>query len=310
MLILGEADVRRLLPLDELADALKAALVATSEGRASVPPRIAARTASGWLGAMPGFVPGFGLAAKLVSVFPGRRDEGTASHQALLAVFDEKTGTPTALLGAEHITAMRTAMTAMIAACALLPELPGDVAVLGAGAQGDAHVAAIDHALAGRRLRIWSRDATAAAELAGRRRADAAVCHSAEEAVRGASIVFCCTDAREPLIEDAWVMPGAHVSSVGSGAELPRALLERSRVVVEHRDAAGPPPAGASELQGFEPAALAELGEILAGRSPGRTSCDEITVFKSVGHAAEDVAAASVVLRRATRLGAGITVEL
>jgi ornithine cyclodeaminase len=310
LLVLGEEDVRRLLPLDELADALKVALVATSEGRASVPARIAATTRSGWVGAMPGFVPGLGLAAKLVSVFPANRDQGMPSHRALLAVFDDKTGTPVALLGAEHLTAIRTALTAVIAARALMPEEAGDVAVLGAGAQGEAHVVALGHALAGRRLRLWSRDAQAAAELARRRRVDAVLCRSAEEAVRGASVVFCCTDARSPVVEDDWVAAGVHVSSVGSGAELPGALLERSRVVVEHRDAAGPPPAGAPELQGWDPASLIELGEILSGRSPGRRSRDEITVYKSTGHASEDVAAAAVVLRRAARLGAGTTVEL
>lgn len=111
-----------------------------------------------------------------------------------------------------------------------------------------------------------------------------------------------------PIEADAWIKPDTHVGPVGSGAELPADLLDRARVFVESRSATAPPPAGAVELQGRDPLSLTEIGVVLANRRAGRSNRDEITVFKSTGHAVEDVAAAAVVLRRALALGIGTTV--
>jgi len=296
----SESEVRRLLDLDELAAALREALVALSEGRAAVPPRIAAVAPAGLLAAMPGYVEGLGMAAKLVTVYPGNGGSNVPTHQALLAAFDPSTGTPVALMDGTYVTAVRTAMTAAIAASALAREDAGPTAVLGAGVQAEAHVAAWRHLRPEMQARLWSRDPAAAARLAGRLGAGCRAVESAEAAVRGAGVVFCCTDARHPVVEDRWVGPGAHVSSVGTGRELPPELVERARVVVESRaTVVEAPPAGAEELHGTDPGALLDLGEVLGGGVAGRLSPDDVTVYKSTGNAVEDVAAVAAVLRRA-----------
>jgi alanine dehydrogenase len=317
--VVSEDEVARLLDLDELAEALTVALIALSRGEASVPPRVAATGRGGLLGAMPGWVGGLGLASKLVSVFPGNGSRGLPSHQAVVVVFDEATGAPVALLGGRRITAIRTAMTSALAARALVARVAGDegayggagglrLAVLGAGVQGAAHLEAFTHLLPIADVRVASRDHGKATELAGRYPAGRAV--GWRDAVEGADIVCCCTDAREPVVSDAWIRPGVHLSSVGSGAEVPPETVGRAQVYVESRAAVLPPPAGAVELAGRDPETLTELGQVLSGESPGRADRDAVTVFKSTGNAVEDVAAAAVVLRRARATGAGVTVPL
>jgi ornithine cyclodeaminase/alanine dehydrogenase-like protein (mu-crystallin family) len=126
-------------------------------------------------------------------------------------------------------------------------------------------------------------------------------------------VVCCCTDAHEPILRAGWLAPGAHVSSVGGtfGPELDPAIVRTGRVFVEWRGAATtPPPAGAHDLQGLDPAAVTEIGEVLAGTRPGRTSRDELTVYKSTGHAVEDAAAAGLVYRRAVATGTGTVISI
>jgi alanine dehydrogenase len=297
---LSDAEVRDNLPLDALADALQSALVALADGSASVPARTGAATPTGLLGAMPGYVPGLGpgLGAKLVSVFPDN-DPGIApSHQALIALFDSATGTPLVVMDGAYITAIRTAMTSALAARALVRPGSRVVAILGAGVQGEAHLDAFTHVLAPAEIRIASRDAEKATGVAGRH-VDARVSASFLEAVDGADIVCCCTDASEPVLEADWIGPGVHVSSVGSGNELPPTLLARARVFVESiATVTAPWPAGARDLTGCDPTSLVDIGAVLAGRAVGRRSDDDVTVFKSVGNAAEDIAAATVVWDR------------
>jgi ornithine cyclodeaminase/alanine dehydrogenase-like protein (mu-crystallin family) len=159
---------------------------------------------------------------------------------------------------------------------------------------------------------VASRTPGRAEALAERHPAARAV-GSFEEAVAGADVVACCTDAREPVLEAAWLAPGAHVSSVGGtfGPELDPAVIRAGRVFVEWRGAVtSPPPAGAHELQGLDPADVTEIGEVLAGTRPGRASPEELTVYKSTGHAVEDAAAADLVHRRALEAGAGVTVRI
>ena len=309
MLLVSESEVRQVLDLDDLAEALSTALATLAAGEASVPPRIAAQAAAGMLAAMPGYVPGLGLAAKLVSIYPGNDGAVAPSHQAVVVAFDEATGTPTALVSGSYLTAVRTAMTSALAARALCAPGPLALAVLGAGIQGAAHLIALSHLLPLGEVRIASRNPDKAAELAARHPGARAVA-SFEEAVEGAGVICCCTDASSPVLEDGWIRAGAHVGSVGSGGELPEGLVRRGRLVVESRDATAPRPAGAVELQGIDPAALTLLGDVLAGRAPGRRSPDEVTVFKSTGHAVEDVAACAVALRRAHALGVGTALPL
>lgn len=313
MLYLSRADVERLLDIDAMLEALAAALVILSSGTTSVPPRVAARVPNlGLLGAMAGYVPGVALETKLVSVFPANDHHGIPSHQGLIALFDEKNGSPLTLMDGTYITAIRTGGTAAVAARALSREDASVLAILGAGVQGSSHLQTFPRVRRLTEIRVASRNPERAAALAAGHPL-ARVASSFEEAVRGADMVACCTDAREPVLHRAWLKPGAHVSSVGGtfGPELDPETVAAGRVFVEWRGAAtNAPPAGAVELQGLDPATLTEVGEVLAGTKPGRSSRDEITVYKSTGHAVEDAAAARLVYDRARAEGVGISLPL
>ena len=285
--------MERLLDVDQLLDALERAFVEVSAGRASVPPRIAAFSEHGLLGAMPGYVDGV-LAAKLVTLFPGHEP----SHQALIAVFDAETGTPTAVMDGTHITAVRTGGGSAVATRALARDDARVLTILGAGVQGRSHLDAVGRVRDFQEVRIASRNpehARAFAEESGATPVD-----TFEEAVAGADVVCACTSAAEPVLRRDWLDPGTHVTSVGSsmdGPELDRETITAGLLVIESRVAFQPPPAGSHELQGLDPSSAVELGEVLSGTHPGRTSADEITVYKSMGHAVEDAAAAALVLK-------------
>jgi len=245
-----------------------------------------------------------------VTLFPGNTDRPT--HQAAIMLFDPETGTPVALMDGTYITEARTAGAAALAARLLAREDATIIAILGTGAQARAHV----HAFAGVRdwseIRIAGRDAAKARALAAELGATAA--GSFEEAVRGADVVAATTHSREPVVWRDWLSPGAHVSSVGanqSGGEVDPAIVADSTLVVETRAALAPPPAGAVELAGLDDSAVhAELGELVSGARPGRTTPVETTLYKSVGIAVQDLAAAAIVLAAAQERGTGLTIEL
>jgi ornithine cyclodeaminase/alanine dehydrogenase-like protein (mu-crystallin family) len=311
MLVLARDDVRRLLDLDLLLDALERAFIELSAGRTSVPPRIAAQVPDrGLLAAMPGYADGI-LEAKLVSVFPGNDAAGLPSHQALIALFDDETGTPRALLDGTEITAVRTGASSAVATRALARPDARILAVLGAGVQGRSHLAAVTRVRAFDEVRVASRDVEHAEALA--REVGAVAVGSFEDAVREADVVCACTDAGEPVLLGEWLAPGTHVTSVGAsrhGPELDSNTVRSGLLVVESRAAFEPYPAGSHELQGLDPNAAAELGEVLGGTREGRTSPEQITVYKSMGHAVEDAAAVGLVYRRALELEVGSEIEL
>jgi alanine dehydrogenase len=312
LLYLSRADVEGLLDVDTMLEAIAKALVLFSSGVASVPPRTAARAPDGLLGVMAGYLPGVALEVKLVSVFPGNHGHEVPSHQALIALFDEKDGTPLALMDGTYITAIRTGGTAAVAARALARQDSSVLAILGAGVQGGSHLETFTHVRDFTEIRVASRDRGKAAALAGRHPL-ARVAASFETAVRGADVVACCTDAREPVIRREWLKAGTHVSSVGGtfGPELDPETVAVAKVFVEWRGAAtNAPPAGAHELQGLDPNTITEVGEVLAGTKPGRTSEHDITAYKSTGHAVEDAATASLVYARALAEGAGVKLAL
>jgi len=312
LLFLSQAEVSRLLDLDRLFDALAGAFVELSAGRASVPPRIAARTASGGLlGAMPGYVSGV-LEAKLVSVFPQNHVRGMPSHQGLIVLFDENTGAPIAVMDGVAITAIRTGASAAVAARWLARQDSATIAILGAGVQGRSNLEAFSRSRPFKEIRVASRNADSAKALAAQNPA-AITCATFEEAVRGADIVCCCTDAREPVMKYEWLVPGAHVSSVGGtfGPEIDAQTIGAGMLFVESRESVlQPPPAGAHELQGLKPESLTEVGQVIAGTAPGRTAPEQLTVYKSTGHAVEDAAAVKIVYERALAEGAGQRVTL
>jgi ornithine cyclodeaminase/alanine dehydrogenase-like protein (mu-crystallin family) len=312
LLYLSQAEVERLLDVDAMLEAIARALVLFSSGVTSVPPRTAARAPDGLLGVMAGYVPGVALEVKLVSVFPGNHGHGVPSHQALIALFNEADGTPLAVMDGTYITAIRTGGTAAVATRTLSRQDSSVLAILGAGVQGGSHLETFTHVRDFKEIRVASRDADKAAALAARH-PTARVAATFEEAVRGADVVACCTDAREPVIRREWLKAGAHVSSVGGtfGPEIDPDTMAAGKVFVEWRGAAtNEPPAGAHELQRLDPSTITEVGEVLAGTKPGRTSDHDLTIYKSTGHAVEDAATASLVYARALAEGAGVKLPL
>ena len=308
MIVLGRAEVAGLLDPDALIEAVGTALVDLSAGRASVPQRIASFTPAGLLGAMVAWVPSHDLlAAKLVSVFP--RNVGLPTHQALIAVFDARSGTPLTLLDGEEITAQRTAAASALATRLLARPEARTLAIVGTGVQARSHARYLPRVRAFRSLLVAGRDPAKARELADELGGKAV---SIEEAVASAEVVCATTHAREPVIRREWLRPGAHLNSVGlhpQGQELDG--VSDALVAVESRSSAlAAPPSGANELRGVPPEQVVELGELLSGARPGRASPEQVTIYKSVGVAAEDAAAAALVLRRARERGAGRPIDL
>jgi ornithine cyclodeaminase/alanine dehydrogenase-like protein (mu-crystallin family) len=295
MLVLSRNEVEELLDLDALLDALAAAHAELSAGQASLVPRMGAFAGeTGILGAMPAYAPSSGLGCKLVTLFPGNRDRPT--HQAMIALFEPGTGTPAALMDGTYITAMRTAAAAALATRLLARPDARVLAILGTGVQSRSAQEMFPRAREFAEVRVAGRG-------------------EFEDAVRGADVVHGTTASPEPVVRFDWLTPGAHVSSVGYGAggsELDPAIVERADVVVvEQRDSAfAPLPAGAPELDPRGRDGVVELGEIVAGTAAGRTSGEQITLYKSVGVAVQDLAAAALVLAAARERGVGQEIEL
>ena len=312
LLYLSRADVEHLLDVDAMLEALARALAAYSSGAASAPPRTAVRLDHGLLGVMPGYVPGVALESKLVSVFPGNDELGLPSHQGLIALFDEANGAPVAVMDGTYITAIRTGGTAAVATRILAREDASVLAILGAGVQGWSHLETFPRVRDFKEIRVASRNHERAADLAAHH-ARAHATASFEQAVLGADVVACCTDARRPILRLDWLKPGVHISAVGGtfGPELDAETVSACTVFVEWRGAVtNPPPAGAHELQGLDPARVTEVGEVIAQTRPGRRSPDEMTLYKSTGLAVEDAATAGLVYERAIREGAGTRLPL
>ena len=311
MLVLTRTEVESLLSLPRMLDALERGFRAHSSGATSVPPRTAARAATGLLGAMPGWVRGAGLAIKAVTVFPGNAGTGLPSHQGVIVLFDDSDGLPLCVMDGEYITAMRTGGAAAVSVRLLARTESTTLAILGAGAQGRSHLATVPLVRDFQTIRIASRNRDHAEALAATD-ARCVVAGSMDEAVRDADVVCCCTDAHEPIVPLDWLAPGTHLTSVGGtfGPEIAADIVSSCRVFVEWRGAAEfAPPAGARELQGCDAASLTELGEVLNGTHPGRTSDDEVTVYKSTGVAFEDAVVACMVYDDALAAGSGSQVD-
>lgn len=313
ILILNATEVQRLLDLDALLDALAEGFKALSEGLVDAPNRNGVSVPdTGFLLAMPAYQQGREVTVKLVSVFHDNKRLGIPSHQALICLFDPQTGTPISFMDGTYITALRTAGAAALSTRVLAREDTAVLAIVGAGVQGRSHLTMLSRVRPFSEIRIASRNFAHAEQLAATDSRVRAV-ETAEEAVRGADVVCLCTNAGEPVINLDWLKPGMHITSVGynpPGGELDRRVIEQGRLFVETRLAFKPPPVGCGELAGFDPSVGTELGDVLLGRRPGRQSKDELTVYKSMGHACEDMAAASLVFHRARKDGIGRTVSL
>ncbi|HEX9039078.1 MAG TPA: ornithine cyclodeaminase family protein [Ktedonobacterales bacterium] len=308
LLTLSAREVERLLDPDALLDALAAAFKALNAGQIDAPKRIAVvAPGAGSLLAMPAYRQDHDIAVKLVSVYPDNERRGLPTHQALILLFDPATGSPLAVMDGGVITALRTAGAAALSARLLAREQARTLAIVGAGVQGRAHLTMLPHARPFTDIRIVSRDPAHAARLAAndpRARAVASV----KQAVDGADVVCLCTNSATPVINSDWLVSGAHLTSVGwapPGGELDPETLEWGSLYVETLQAFEPPPVGCAELDGLDPSAGTEIGALVSGLDHGRRSEDELTIYKAMGHACEDLAAASLVYQRAKSEGAG-----
>lgn len=291
-MFLDEDAVRGLLRMDELIDAMRGALRDLSAGRVQQPMRLVLPVAEheGFFGVMPAY--GGALGAKLVTFYPNNKD--THTHHAMILLFRPETGEPLVTMDGRLITEMRTAAVSAVATDALARADVPVLAILGSGVQARSHLEALRIVRKFREVRVWSpRDA---GEFARKFKLSAAA--SAEEAVRGADVVVVATSATTPVLLGEWLAPGAHVNAVGATRpnwrELDDEVLRQTRIYVESREAA-------LKESGDIIAAgkiFAEIGEVLAGSRKGRQSGDEITLFKSVGVAVEDIVAADLVWRK------------
>jgi ornithine cyclodeaminase len=324
VLFINEPGVHELLTMEACIPLMRDALISLSNGDAVQPLRTKIRLpdGSGVLGMMPGYLgeqKSFGL--KVVTVMPGNHGTPYDSHQGVVMLFGVKYGEPLAILDATAITAIRTAAASAAATDALANPDAGDLALIGSGAQGRTHLAAMQSVRSLRRVRLWSRTQANAERFAreeGERRGLAIeVAATAEDAMRDADIICTTTASREPILLGEWLAPGAHVNAVGAcfstSRELDTEAVRRARFFTDSREScvneAGDFLIAQNEGAIDDAHLLGELGDVFVGKIPGRVSRDDITIFESLGIAIEDLAAAHFIHRRAVDTGAGTWLE-
>lgn len=308
LLILSEHDVHDLLTMEECIGVMEDALAALARGELHNPLRQAIRAAGapGLLGLMPAWrasgTPYYAL--KEVCVFPENPKRGLDTHLGAVILHSGETGEPLAIVNAAAVTAIRTAAVSTVATKLLARDDASVLAILGGGAQAKAHLQAIPIVRKIERIRQYSRSGGNVA--------------SAEEAVRGADIVVTATNSREPILRREWLSPGVHINAVGSSIaaarELDGATVAAASLFVDRREStineSGDYLFAVVEGSIIGPSHIkAELGEILIGQADGRKSEDEITLFKSLGLAVEDLASAAFLYEKARRLERGTWVE-
>jgi len=320
LLLLNQEDVEALLPMPECIEVIEEALRALARGEATLPLRSIhwGPERRGALGLMPSFTASPSLlGVKVISYFPGNLGSELDSHQGVVLLFEGDRGRPLALLDATSITSIRTAAASGVATRALARPDAGDLAILGSGTEARTHLQAMAAARKLRRVRVWSRSLDNARAFAEResRRAGIAIepIATAREAVAGADLICTTTSATEPVLCGEWLSPGAHVNAVGAcfpaAREIDGPAVARSRLFVDRRESALNEAGDflIARREGFVTDAhiLGEVGDLLLGRIPGRTSADDITLFKSLGISVEDLAAGHHVYRKALAQGAG-----
>jgi ornithine cyclodeaminase/alanine dehydrogenase-like protein (mu-crystallin family) len=322
LLVLAHDEVRRLLPMEECIELMADVLGDLSGGRAWQPLRFVVRPPEeeSLMGLMPAHrsapLAAYGL--KAVCIFPGNPARGLDMHQGGVLLFDGETGEPRALVNAPAVTAIRTAAVSAVATRALARPDARELAVLGSGVQARAHLEAMAKVRPFERARVWSRTPEHAQAFASETEAPfpVEVVASAEAAVRDADVVVTATSAREPIVMRDWLAAGAHVNAVGSSIpttrELDAATMSAAALFADSRESLVNESGDylfAVEEAGIGPDHVrAELGEVLTGSREGRRSAEELTVFKSLGLAVEDLAAAEHVYARARAAGAGAVV--
>jgi ornithine cyclodeaminase len=334
MLILNRREVTSLLSMPTCMDLMRQALASLSRGEVILPlrPVIRIPDSPNAFAVMPAYSADLAAsAAKIISVYPGNHGTALDSHQGMVALFDGANGQPLAIMDAFAITAIRTAAVSGVATKLLARRDARTVAILGAGAQGRSHIDAMLAARPFERVIVWSRTTAHAAALVTEtearygpgpvsraRPAEFVVVQDIDAAVREADVVCTVTASREPILRGGWLRPGTHVNAVGSSIPTARELdtetVRRARVFVDRRESAANEAGdllipmkegviGADHIVG-------ELGELVLGTTRGRENDDQITLFKSLGLAVEDLACAVYLHGRAARENVGVTVDL
>jgi len=324
-LVISQREVPALLPMKACIDVMADVLKSASRGDTVLPLRSKMQIPgrSGVLGLMPaslGQPPVMGL--KVVSVFPGNHGTPFDSHQGVVLLFEVEHGSLLAVIDATSITAIRTAAASGAATRLLAREDASDLAILGSGVQARTHLEAMRAVRPLRRIRVWSRDPENTRAFAARESRGAGVkvevAGTAREAVEGADLICTTTASRDPVLQGDWIAEGAHVNAAGAcfptARELDTRAVVRARLYVDRREAtlaeAGDFIIPKNEGAIGEDHIVGEVGEALLGRVPGRRSRDEITLFKSLGIAVEDLAAAHHIYRAALERGDAMVIEL
>jgi ornithine cyclodeaminase len=323
VLVLNHQQIRELLPITECIELMADALSALARDEVYQPLRTIVRPpeARGLLGLMPAYRAGeqgaFGL--KAICVFPGNPAIGKDAHQGAVMLFSRETGELLALMNASEITAIRTAAVSAVATRLLAREDAQELAIIGAGVQARTHLAALAAVRPIKRARVACRNIEHAVELAREMQSSFPIepVRTNEEAVRGADVIVTATSSLEPVINKEWISPGAHVNAIGthspSSREIDSATMAAARLFVDRRESAlneaGDYLLAAQEGLITPDSIIGEIGELLIGTKTGRTSATEITLFKSLGLAIEDVVTADYLYQRAQSQNAGTWVE-
>jgi ornithine cyclodeaminase len=325
VLIINQAEVARLLPMADCINVMEGALKALARGEALVPLRqvVPLPRGLGAVAAMPGYSETLkAIGVKVITVFPGNRGTDYDSHQGTVLLFEAGHGGLKAIVDASEVTAIRTAAVSAVATRALARATAGDLAILGSGVQARTHLDAMLLVRPIQRVRVWSPTpghAQTFAERESRRHAvKVEAMASARGTVKGADIICTVTSSREPVLMGEWIEPGAHVNAVGSSVkvtrELDTAAVKKARLFVDARESAlsesGDILMPLAEKAIREEHIRAEIGDVLMGRVEGRKSSREITLFKSLGLAVEDLAAVHFIYSRAVEQDVGTLVEL
>ena len=323
--LLSEADVRAVLATGDLLEPMARALEAFSGGRVVQPlrPVVPVEAGPGFFAVMPAYSGGdHALGAKLVTVFGGNTRTGLPTHLALVTLLDERTGQLRAVMDGRYITEIRTAAVSAVASRHLARPDARTLAILGSGVQARSHLLAFAevHPLA--TARVWSPTAVHrdrfVAEMQPRLACPLAACGEAERCVRDADLIVAATSSRTPVVMSAWVNDGAHVTAVGAARpderEMDPALIARARLFVDSRESAereaGDVLLGKREHAFSDDVVCGEIGDVLAGRVEGRRSPADVTIFKSLGLAIEDLVAAQLAFTRAQARNVGRLLDL
>ncbi len=325
VLILNQSEVARLLPMGECIEAMAGALSALARGEALLPLRQVVMLPNnlGALAAMPAYSEALkAIGVKVITVFPANRGTDFDSHQGAVLLFEAGHGSLKAIVDASEVTAIRTAAVSAVATRLLARPGAGDLTILGSGVQARAHLDAMLLVRPIKRIRVWSPTPDHVKEFAERESkrhgVEVEAMGSARGAVKEAGIICTTTSSREPVLRGEWIEPGAHINAVGASVrtarELDTAAVKKARLFVDRRESAlseaGDILIPISEKAIREDHIRGEIGDVLVGKAAGRGSAREITLFKSLGLAVEDLASVHLIYTKAVEQGVGTLVEL